>query len=177
MQIIIQPISKITPDEERQLDEVGRLTFGADHTEPDTVLTEMQWGPVEWLVMGLVDGAIVSNVCLLVREISVGNQPLRVGGVGGVMTHPAHQRKGYAGQLLERGHAFLRVELKVDYAHLVCAEERVAYYSKFGYRRMTAPMLVAYKGGKVYFPGPVMVACLSGAPWPEGPVDLLGNPW
>ncbi len=177
MRIDIRPVDQVTPQEWAQIDEISRLTFGAEPGEPETVLSEMEWGPVDWQMMGWEGEGMVSGVCLLAREIRVGGKPLRVGGVGGVMTHPAHQRKGYAAQLLARGHQFLREEAGVAHSLLVCAEKRVAYYAKSGYQLMTAPMLVAYKGGRVHLPGPVMVACLAGEPWPQGEVDLQGNPW
>jgi len=47
-----------------------------------------------------VDRRVVSHVGIFPAEIAVGETVLKVGGIGGVGTHPDHRRRGYAGRLL-----------------------------------------------------------------------------
>ena len=54
----------------------------------------------EPLVM-LVDGHIVANVSLIRYRIYLNGKVVPVGGIGGVVTHPDYQRRGYAKILLQ----------------------------------------------------------------------------
>jgi predicted acetyltransferase len=60
--------------------------------------------------------------------------PETVGGIGGVLTHPAHARKGTARKLMERTHELYR-EKGIRYSFLRTANSLVAYglYVKLGY--------------------------------------------
>ena len=53
----------------------------------------------------------------------------------GVATHPAHQRKGYAGMLLETAIRQCREEIPQGREGLVltCKEAKLQYYAKFGF--------------------------------------------
>lgn len=50
----------------------------------------------------------------------------------GVATHPEHQKKGYAGQLLQTAIAASRARGKLGLV-LTCKDRLVAYYAKFGF--------------------------------------------
>jgi len=49
----------------------------------------------------VVDGKAVSRLWVLERRIRLLGEPVRMAGIGGVRTHEAHRKKGYARRLLE----------------------------------------------------------------------------
>lgn len=77
-----------------------------------------------------VDRRVVSHVGIFPAEIAVGETVLKIGGIGGVGTHPDHRRQGYAGRLLMDSVAKMDAEgydLSILWAGLS------DYYRKFGW--------------------------------------------
>jgi GNAT superfamily N-acetyltransferase len=176
-EIVYKPVTQLTAEENTQADEVDHLAFSApDGGLPDQN-ADIEWADPGWLILGRLDGRIVSLVCVLYREVDVNRQVIPVGGVGGVATHPDYQRRGLAGQLMERTAIFLREELKVPFGLLVCSDLRVHYYQKFGWQLIQDPMLFEWHGTRRAFSENTMVLPLGSRPWPRGTVDLRGKPW
>ncbi len=176
--IFIKRAGTLTADESAQANEADSLAYSA----PDGGLAvedinHIDWADPFWYVLGRLDGRIVSMVGVLTRKIRVGQQVITVAGVGGVATHPDYQRRGLAGQLMQRAADFMRDELRVPFALLVCSDLRVHYYAKFGWQLIGSQMRFDYQGKKRTFKDNVMVLSLAGESWPEGTVDLCGNPW
>jgi predicted acetyltransferase len=180
--ISIKRVSELTTEENKQVDEVARLAYaapdgGLDDQGHEDQSDDIEWSDSDWLVLGLLEGEIVSLVGVLYREILVNQQQIPVGGVGGVATHPAYQRRGLAGQLMEQTTIFLREQLKVPFGLLVCSDLRVPYYRKFGWRLLEDPMVFDWRGTKRVFTDNTMILPLGDQPWPRGTVDLCGKPW
>ena len=171
LNVIVKAAAELSPEESAQSSETGRLAFAGEPSE------DLGWVRSEWLVLGKLDGRVVSQAGILKREILVGGQPVTVGGVGGVSTHPEFQQRGFAEQVMRRAEVFMRDTLHAQFGLLVCAPKRVPYYSKFGWQEMTAPMYFDFSGEKRRFLERVMVLPLDGSPWPQGDVDLQGGPW
>lgn len=176
-EISIKPVTKLTAEENSQTDEVDHLAFSApDGGLPDQNV-DIEWSDPNWLILGRLDGRIVSLVCVLYREVQINQQVIPVGGVGGVATHPDFQRRGLAGQLMERTATFLHDELEVPFGLLVCSDLRVHYYQKFGWQLVEDPMVFDWRGIKRVFNENTMILPLGSQSWPRGTVDLRGKPW
>ena len=170
-EVMVKAAAELSPVESAQVEEVGGLAFSGDSME------DLGWSRAEWFVLGKLDGRVVSQAGILKRGILTGGQPVMVGGVGGVATHPDFQRQGYAGEVMKAAGIFMREKLGAAFGLLVCSEKRVPYYAKFGWQPMTAPMYFAFRGGKRRFHDPVMILPLLQNEWPQGDVDLQGGPW
>jgi hypothetical protein len=169
--IEIKPAAELTEEEHTQMAEIDRLAFAGQPGE------DLEWSDSDWVVLGRMDGRLVSQLGIVCRNVRVGDTVVPVGGVGGVATHPDFVRRGFAGQNLTLTTDFLRDRLGVQFGLLICAPERTAYYGKFGWLSMTAPMYFEFKGGQRLFDAPVMILPLGSACWPDGAVDLCGKPW
>ncbi len=194
-EIYIKPIDALTPEENAQVDEASSLAYAAPDggmggPAPDGVPApqakpeaepedsdDVEWANPFWWVLGRLDGRIVSLVGVLTRQIQAGGQAIMVAGVGGVATHPDFQRRGLAGELMQRAAVLMRDELRVPFGMLVCSDHRVHYYAKFGWQLIKSPVLFERHGKQDVFEGNVMVLPLAGIPWPEGTVDICGKPW
>ena len=181
MDVQIKLIDDLDAEERAQLDAMEKLCFpawsgGVESTEHKDEV-QIEWSGSHWAVLGKIDGRLVSQVGLIKREVKVGGVPVWVGGVGGVMTHPAYQRQGLAATLLAETAVFMARDLKVDFGMLVCSHAKIPYYEKSGYRLVNGETRCASYGKTIVFPEPVMVSALSEKAWPDGPVDMAGLPW
>lgn len=174
---IIKPMAQVTSAEASRIKEVDHLAFHNGPPEMPNNEDGIVWADTEYYALGILDGNIVSIVCLLTREVCVGGQPIQIAGIGGVATHPHFQRQGFAGLLLQHSESFIREQLRVPFALLVCSPEREAYYQKYGWKTIPDPMVFNTPGGKQTWTELTMVLSLSRQSWPPGLVDLCGSPW
>jgi predicted acetyltransferase len=88
----------------------------------------------EFAIYALEDEEIIGQVKPYEFPIETTEGPETVGGIGGVLTHPLHARKGIARRLLEKTHE-MYLEKGIRYSFLRTARSLVAYdfYTKLGY--------------------------------------------
>ena len=136
------------------------------------------WAKAQWSVL-LWDGdELVSRVGLLVRDIFHDGTPKRIGGIGGVATHPASQGKGYASQAMQQAAKRFGEELNVDYALLFCRDQLIPFYKRLGWKPFEGKVFVEQPKGKIEFNanGAMVLDGKEEAPL-MGVLDLNGLPW
>ncbi len=176
-QIEIRPILDFSSSELSRIDAIDHLAFASSPSAPQSNEEPICWSKSEYYGIGILDSQIVSQLAILHREVRVGDQLVRVGGIGGVATHPDFQRRGYANLLLKEAVDFMGHEMKVPFGLLVCSSEREKYYSKSGWLAISSPMIFNYGNGKRTWHETTMILPLSDSLWPAGTVDLNGFPW
>jgi len=169
-QMMICHASDMDESESQGIEVVSHMAF----TDPED---EIDWSPPEWWVLGKIAGAIVSVVGILKRSVQVGEITLDVGGIGGVATHPDHQRHGFASALLRGAAEFIRQDLHIEFGLLFCDHDKITFYSKLGWQLVGAEMTTELQGAKQVSDGIAMVLPLGERAWPEGRIDLCGAPW
>jgi GNAT superfamily N-acetyltransferase len=174
LEIVFKPLEKLTPLELEEMNEVDHLAFFEEDGDENWW---QDWAAPTLRFLGKMDGRVVSTVGLIRREILVGGNPYRIGGVGGVATRPDKQQLGYASRLLAEATRIMTEDLWFQYAMLFCDPKRVPYYQKSGYARITNPLFVRRESDRHMFPDPCMVLVLRGIPFPPGEVDCMGLPW
>lgn len=120
---------------------------------------------------------LVSHVGVLKHVVSVAGEPVPVGGVGGVVTVPAAQGKGYARRLMSHVAELFEHEWKVDAGMLFCLPKMVRYYEAQGWRTVEGSVLIDQPEGAIVAPLEVMVLPFGGKGWPSGNVELRSLPW
>ena len=138
---------------------------------------DYEWSDVNWHVMLRVDDQLVSHVEIVERTGTVDGQPVKLGGVGGVVTLPEWRGRGLATAALEWAAALIRDELQVAFGLLICDECMIPFYSRLGWQVVEGPLMFDQPGGKVVFDDVTMVLPCAGENWPEGTIDLCGLPW
>lgn len=137
----------------------------------------IEWSRPPWCVVGRDGAAALCYVGALLREARWGDRPVRVGGVGGVKTHPAARGRGLASAALRLALDFLRAG-GADFGLLVCEPTLVAFYERLGWRAFDGELRVSQRGEVVPFTfNRCMTAPLRLAEPPSGTIDLLGPPW
>ena len=139
----------------------------------------LEWAEPEWCVrVWEPSGQLVSYVGVLLRNATYNGQSVRVGGVGGVKTHPAARRRGYAGRGLQRAAEFFQERCSVAFALLVCDPRLLSYYASLSWREFVGTLWVAQYGSRAKFTfNRVMTLSVSGEAPANGTIDLGGPPW
>jgi GNAT superfamily N-acetyltransferase len=166
--IEIKPENDLQPERKVALEEMFEREFGRD---------PLLYAASHWYAMGLLDGNLVGRVGILKREISVGQELLRVGGICGVVTAPEFRDRGIAGALLGESVAFIRNSLRLPFALLTCRSKLEVFYERLGWKTVNGPTVFTQPDGVRTCKGLTMVAVLVSRLWPEGSIDMRGLPW
>ena len=137
----------------------------------------LKWAKADWLALIWEGNELASQVEIVERSAKVGEQPVRLGGVGGVATGPAWRRRGLATLAMQQAMEFMRTELDVEFGLLICDTEKVPFYARLGWQLAGELLVIDQPAGKIDFPTPVMVWPCQGKEWPVGTIDLCGLPW
>jgi GNAT superfamily N-acetyltransferase len=158
-----------------EIEMIDRLAY--IDPKPEVAHWPGKWANPSWMILGRLDGVLVSQLCMLKREIMVGEQYLGVAGVGGVATHPDWQRKGFAKQLMTYAEGVIRNELKCSFALLLCNGMPCSIYRKAGWKDVAKHIKYQENENKVQLETNVMVFEISDRSFPEGEIDICGLPW
>ncbi len=124
------------------------------------------------------NGLVVSHVGVYVREAEWDGLPVRIGGIGAVMTHPDYRRQGHARTGLRRALTVLHDDAKVAFALLFCEPPLVMYYAHQGWQRFSGIVIVQQPGGSAPFTKFLsMTLGIRQAAATQGRIDLRGLPW
>ncbi len=140
-------------------------------------LTGTKWAQPDWAVMVWEDEDMVSNVHIIERTVRVGNESVKLGGIGNIATKVEWRKRGYATTALKVALDFLLDPLKVDFGLMIATEQMVARYEKGGWKKVAHSLLIDQPAGKANLNYPVMVLPVCKQNWPDGPIDLCGLPW
>jgi aminoglycoside 2'-N-acetyltransferase I len=149
---------------------------------PPEILAGLVWRDVTWAnadsrVLVYEGERLVSAVGLYRREGRHDGMPVRLGGVGGVMTLPKHRRHGFASAGMHHARR-LFAEARIDFGLLFCEPKNIAFYGQRGWSVFPEPVVVEQPARR----GPftlmtAMVLGLARATPTAGMIDLCGLPW
>lgn len=151
------------------------LEWGDDIFESEPL--QLFWRPKDTHLVAYVDETPVSKCGLLKQVIQVGDSQLTIGGVGGVVTVPAQQKRGYARAVLQEALDRLQNQWQCDAALLFCRQPLVGFYQQLGWQLISEPVTIAQPQGKMPAPVPALYKLLLASHWPQGPVTLNSMPW
>jgi predicted GNAT family N-acyltransferase len=138
----------------------------------------IEWDKPQWrAIVWDEDGHAQCHVGIFLRQGAVDGKPVKIGGIGGVMTHPDVRRKGFAAAAISQSIEFLR-EQQADFALLVCDPKLVAFYERLGWRKHGDTLMVTQHSKRVEFTFNLpMVRGVCTAGPTAGTIDLCGPPW
>jgi predicted N-acetyltransferase YhbS len=172
----IQPNTELTAEEQAALRELSVAVYPPEVGEawPGRAI---EWARPPQCVVGWDGAAALCHVGLILRDAKWNDRPVRVGGIGGVKTHPANRGRGLASTATRLALDFFR-ERDADFVLLVCKPALVAFYERLGWRTFPGELLVEQRGATVPFTFNLcMTAPLRIAEPLTGTIDLLGPPW
>jgi aminoglycoside 2'-N-acetyltransferase I len=149
---------------------------------PPDVLATIVWRGVTWAhadrwVLIYREARLVSAVGMYRRDGLHGDAPVRIGGIGGVMTHPDERGRGGASAALRQAHSLFR-EDGADFSLLFCEAKNIGFYRRLDWRVFAGEVIVEQPGGRGPFSvmGAMVRSIRSEAP-AGGTIDLCGLPW
>jgi predicted acetyltransferase len=98
---------------------------------------------------------------VLDSKVSVGNQIIRVGGIGGVATKPGFRQRGVASAMLARAAEFIKSDLRVEFGLLLCRHEVSRVYAKMGWVIVPGPTTFTRAGVIATYPNDTMILPLA----------------
>lgn len=178
MQLDVKAVAEQTSEEREALRVLSAAVYPS--ATPDAApVQQIVWDSPSWGVLVRdASGNLVGYVGILVREALADGQRVRVGGIGGVKTHPAARGQGYASAALRRAGAFMADDLGAAFGLLVCRQQLLPFYGRLGWRAFGGTFLVEQPGGTVPFAFNTPMVLPLCDPAPEvGTIDLCGLPW
>ena len=166
----IKQANTLTEAEQKKLFGWGENIFGVQ-------AHALQWRRKDLRFVGYDAGELVSHAGILKHVVSVNGSPVLVAGLGGVVTVPEAQRKGFARQLVQHAMTRAETEWKVDAGLLFCRPQMVDYYERLGWQTVDSPVMIEQPGGHIISPLHVMVIPFGKMSWPPGVVELQSLPW
>ena len=161
----------------KQIEELDHEAFFAASQNENDELANIEWATSDTMALGFLQDRLVTQLCLLKRDITVGGITLSVAGVGGVATRSQWQKQGFSSALLQRSKVFMQNEIKVPFGLLICASELENFYSHNGWQLVANSLWYSQESGRHNLKSPVMVLPLGDQTWPKGEIDLCGYPW
>jgi GNAT superfamily N-acetyltransferase len=136
-----------------------------------------EWAPLHWFVLARRDGELVGMVTALERTVTVAGHPIRIAGIGNVITATPWRKRGIATALMQRAQAFSFDELGASFGMLLCESHLISFYERVGWQLVEGPLVFDQPAGKVTWKDRAMVLPRSGEAWPGGVIDLCGLPF
>ena len=139
----------------------------------------IEWAAHQWAVVGWdAEGAALCYVGVVLRDARWNDRVVRVGGIGGVKTHPASRGRGFATTAIQRALDFFHEQGDVVFGLLVCEPALVPFYERLGWRKFPGDLLVAQRQATVPFTFNLPMTTPVRLEEPlAGTIDLLGPPW
>lgn len=166
----IRIVRELTDEERERLFGWGENIFGIEDNA-------YRWRPKDWHVLLDVDSHAVSHVGVLEQVVKVAGQPVKVGGIGGVVTAGDLHGRGYAQKAMQHAEKFMCEELKVEFGLLFCLDRLKSFYERRGWQLLNDPVEFEQPSGKMVSPLNVMVLPCGKRVWPAGATDLCSLPW
>lgn len=122
----LQRVADLSPGEKSSL----RAVY-----PPETASTwpglAIEWAAPQWSVIGWdMDGEAVCHIGVIIREARWNDRAVKIGGIGGVKTHPASRGRGFASAAIQRAVDFFRDQGSVDFGLLVCEPALIPFYER-----------------------------------------------
>ena len=148
-----------------------------DWTDAEFGHIRYQWAPSEWYVSARLDGHLAGSLTIVTRQMTAGGEPMRVAGIGNVVTKSEYRHRGVASAMLRASADHTRTRLNAEFGVLICRREVGPVYEKSGWVRVEGPTRFSQPTGAVTYPGDTMILKLTVREWPGGAIDLCGLPW
>jgi hypothetical protein len=176
--VSVGPVSKWTDEQLKEYRDLAEAVYppAENANWPGRAL---DWSPME-LGVRVVDrsGWLVSYVGVFTREATLNGEPVIIGGIGGVKTHPDARGAGYAALGMRTASEWFGRQPRVDFGLLVCDQGLLGYYANLGWVEFKGTLLTTQGDRSVEFTMNRVMTQPVHAPAPEdGVIDLLGPPW
>jgi GNAT superfamily N-acetyltransferase len=178
MKLELRPVADLSAGEQAAVRTLALAVYPPEVSAawPGRVI---EWAAHQWAVVGWdAEGAALCYVGVVLRDARWDNRSVKVGGIGGVKTHPAFRGRGFATAAIRLALDYFHGQGDVDFGLLVCEPGLVPFYERLGWRRFPGELLVAQRQTTMPFTFNLpMTTPLRLHESLGGEIDLLGPPW
>ena len=174
MRIDLRTVAELTEKDRASLGVLNSAVY-----PPDVVAAwpgrSFEWAARQWSVIVWNDERTLAlaHAGVLDRNVRLNQTIVKVGGIGGVMTHPEFRHQGIAKAAINRSVEFFRERGDFDFALLVCKPELIPFYERLGWQQFLGKLLVTQRGQSTEFTFNLpMIYSIRGQTEYEGVIDL-----
>jgi GNAT superfamily N-acetyltransferase len=113
---------------------------------------------------------LVSHAQVVIPQLAHGRGPLRIAGLGGVMTYPQFRGEGHGSAVMRRATDHIRSDPAIDLGMLFCDPKLIPFYEPCGWTKLSGGRVVVDRSGE---PEDVVMTVGDPAVLP----DVLRLPW
>ena len=178
MRLDLKPVQELSDRERHALQALTAAVYPPE-TRAASPGRVIQWVPAQWSILVWTEAEqLIAHVGIVIRVGMLDGAPVRIGGIGGVKTHPQAQGQGYASAALRRAASVLHDGHRVAFSLLVCQAHLLPFYGRLGWLPFSGRLIVEQASGPVTFTvnRSMVLPGLQPAPQ-EGVIDLQGFPW
>lgn len=179
MKIDLLPVAELTEKDRASLGALSSAVY-----PPDVVAAwpgrSIEWAARQWSAIAWNDHRtlVLGHVGVVTRKARLKQRHMKIGGIGGVMTHPAFRKMGIAKTAINRCIELFREQGDIDFALLVCEPGLISFYERLGWQKFVGKLLVNQSGQTTVFTFNLpMIYPIRGPLEYDGVIDLLGPPW
>lgn len=155
-----------------------------DAVWPPAEMDQLSWGHVKWahadlrVLIETDDGELACHAGIHFRTVTWNGQKVHIGGIGGVATHPAYRRRGYASIALNAAAQTMRHHDAAQFALLFCEPHNFEFYQSRGWQPFAGAIYAEQPEGRIRFEAmtPFVFDLKRRAPT-LGTIDMCGMPW
>jgi GNAT superfamily N-acetyltransferase len=148
----VQPRDALNEAVLAELRELGRRSWSASAETTDRYPYAITWAPPTWFALVRdADGRLVGRAGVLLRDVTWGQQQLRVGGVSSVSTAPEVWGRGVASASVSRIMRVLCDELHAEAGLLLASQMGRSVYARLGWREVRATVRCTQPDGELVF--------------------------
>ena len=173
-QVEIRQVDNLSKDDLQRLMGWGDNIFGTAHLD---IVYRPKDGTERRFVVYVDGDGPLSHAAVLRHTATVNGSIALIGGIGGVVTVPEAQRRGYATLVVGHATDFLQHEWKTDLAMLFCIDRMLNFYEDLGWAKVTCPVLLEQPKGKIPSPFHVMAKYFNLTFQPIQNIDLGCSSW
>jgi GNAT superfamily N-acetyltransferase len=179
VQIALRSVAQLTENDRAALGELSTAVYPPEVAAAWPGLA-IEWSPRQWSVIVWNDDAnqALAHAGIVVRQARCNECDVKIGGIGGVMTHPAFRGQRCATAALGRCSEFFQQQGDIDFGLLVCEPTLIPFYEHLGWQRFPGEMFVTQRGQRRRFTFNLpMTRAITRQENLTGMIDLLGPPW
>ncbi|HWB88320.1 MAG TPA: GNAT family N-acetyltransferase [Acidimicrobiia bacterium] len=173
----LRPLADLDEEQRSGIKAMKEIVYPPELFSDDPVRSR-EWLAARWgILVTYENGEVVSYTGIVSVEGTADGEPVRIGGLGGIATHPGHRGRGLAGRSIDIAIEHL-ADQEADFALLVCRDELVDYYGSLGWRLFPGTTLNRQRGKtEVFTFNRVMVIDVTGPAPDGGTIDVDGPLW
>jgi aminoglycoside 2'-N-acetyltransferase I len=173
----LRQVAELTSEEQEALRTLSLAVYppASSVTWPGRAI---EWAAHQSSVIGWLEGVALCYVGITLRDARWNDCAVRVGGIGGVKTHPASRGRRFATTAIQQALDFFREQGDVDFGLLVCEPDLVPFYEHLGWCKYPGELFVTQRQTMVSFTFNLpMTTPLRLQETLGGKIDLMGPPW